>query len=451
MKETVNQIISDSLEQTPEDTINGDKWLIEDLQTKPIEILEIFLTLQAVFDIHIEKEDAPKLKKVADIYDYIKKHATKNRLSNCADRLSEMTFVKIFPGMAYKIGIISHETILFLETIIGFKVRQGIDFTGIEISGLYLMQHLEEGCQANCAFCVQSEESMGTRKKSTLVDNKLMRFPTNVLKDTIHHAKKNGVKRICVQTVYNKNTVTNLLSLVKFLRSISDIPITACCIPISRSSLKALKKAGLDMIFINYETATPELFTQIRGKGRKGPYRWEKTTEAINDALEVFGKYKVGSHLQIGFGESPQDALALIQTMEDKKGKVSLIAFRPVPGTFMQDHERCTYASFHAIQLGSYLIQHKINRLNDFEFDADGNIKNFGLPESELKKIIQSGSPFRNRGGCPGCNRVYYETNPGERFYSYPRNLLPEELELIEQEILETTSEPLSKEQLKIA
>jgi biotin synthase len=253
---------------------------------------------------------------------------------------------------------------------------------------------------------------------------------------SIHLAEKKGLERICIQTVYNKNTADNLLDLVKALRSMSDIPITACCIPVSVSSMKALKEAGLDMIFLNYETATPDLFNEIRGKKRKSPYRWSKITESIDHALEVFGNSKVGSHLQIGFGESQRDALALIQKMMDKDALVSLIAFRPLAGTAMENNKRSSYPNFHLIQLGSYLIQNKMRRVEDFTFDEAGAIQHFGIHGEKLLEIIRSGAPFKNRGGCPGCNRIYYETQPGERFYSFPREVNPEELDRIEKEIL---------------
>jgi biotin synthase len=443
MKTTVQQILSDSIDQQFGNDFNDSTHLIDDLTMAPIEILEFFLILSDVFDLQIKAEDADKLKKLSDIYAYIDAHAPEQRIERCAETLSDMKFLKIFAAIAYKLDIFPPEMVPFLENFIGFKVRQGIDTSGIKISTLYLMQHLQDGCHANCAYCVQSNDSSAVRKKSTLVEYKLIKYPVEMIGRSIHRAVKKGLQRICIQTVYNKKTADNLIDLVKTLRSMSDIPITACCIPVSVSSMKTLKNAGLDMIFLNYETATPELFSEIRGKKRKSPYRWNKITESIDHALEVFGGNKVGSHLQIGFGESQNQALTLIQKMTDKKALVSLIAFRPLAGTAMEHCQRSSYVNYHLIQLGSYLIQNKIRRLEDFTFDATGTIQDFGIHGDQLLDIIHSGAPFKNRGGCPGCNRIYYETNPGERFYSFPRDLEPDEVAAIEKEIFSVIASPL--------
>jgi biotin synthase len=436
MQTKVIEILSHTVDRQIENTSIDDKRLVEDLGMAPIEILELFVVLSEVFGLQIQAQDAEKLKKVSDIYTYINEHATKERIEKCAETFANMKFLKLFVSISYKLNILDHEMILFLENFIGYKVRQGLDMTGIKLSTSYLMQHLEDGCQANCAYCVQSKDSSADRKKFTLVESKLIKYPVTMIGRAIHLAREKGLERICLQTVYNKNTVENLLDLLTSIRSMSDIAITACCIPVSISSLKALKKAGLDMIFINYETATPELFNEIRGKKRKAPYRWNRITESIDNALEIFGSYNVGSHLQIGFGESQKEALTLIQQMMDKNALVSLIAFRPIAGTALENHTRSSHVNFHLIQLGSYLIQKKIRRIDDFSFDTDGHLQDFGIHGDELLNIIRSGAPFKNRGGCPGCNRVYYETNPGERFYSFPRDIAPDELDIIVKEIV---------------
>jgi biotin synthase len=445
METSVLRILSDSVDQRFKNIVSADKHLIDDLAMAPIEILEFFSILSEVFDLNIKAQDADKLKRVSDIYTYINDHAPKERIAKCAETISNMKFLKIFAASSYKLGILPSEMINFLENFIGFKVRQGLDFSNLKISTLYLMQHLEDGCHANCAYCVQSNESSAVRRKSMLVEHKLMKYPVEMLGRSIDLAVQKGLQRICIQTVYNKHTVDNLLDLVKALRSMSDIPITACCIPVSASSMKALKNAGLDMIFLNYETATPELFSQIRGKERKSPYRWSKVTESIDNALEIFGGHNVGSHLQIGFGETQKEALELIQKMMDKNALASLIAFRPLPGTALEHRQRSSYVNFHLIQLGSYLIQNKIRRLEDFTFDATGNVQHFEISGDELLEIIRSGAPFKNRGGCPGCNRIYYETDPGERFYSFPRDLTPDEVDLIEKEIFTVIGSPSEK------
>jgi lipoyl synthase len=117
--------------------------------------------------------------------------------------------------------------------------------------------------------------------------------------------------------------------------------------------------------------------------------------------------------------------------LKDNNILVSLFAFKPLAGTVLEKWERVSYDDFHRIQMGSYLIQNGICRLDDFVFDQDGFVVEFGPDELSLKELIRSGIPFMNRG-CPRCNRVFYETLPGERFYSYPRNPTPNEISYIE-------------------
>jgi biotin synthase len=256
-----------------------------------------------------------------------------------------------------------------------------------------------------------------------LLDLKLCRLPMPTLARHIRGGllEKLGIERICLQTIFNPKTVDNLVSLVSSLNSVTSVPITACSIPVSKEIMVRLKEAGLDMITISYEVATPELFYELRGPGRKGPYTWEGTKEAIAHAIDVFGALKVGSHLQVGFGETQRDVLALIQELKNKQVRVSLFAFKPLPGTALQNRkDRISYGDYHRIQLGSYLIQNGIRQFDDFSFAEDGHIIDYGIEESKLRELVLSGIPFMN-SGCPGCNRIFFETRPGERFYSYPR------------------------------
>ncbi len=442
IKNVVDKIIVDILfDRTSLDTIHPEIHLIDDLQVIPVELLEIFTTIMATYNIELSPEATRHFKIISDLYAFIHKTATPHQIQNSSKQLKELKYVKTFADVAYKLDILTDNVVECLETFIGFSVRPKINIDGIKLSSMYLMQHLKDGCQANCSFCVQSKETKKKRKHSMLVNKKLMRFPMPIFSECLKSGEleKKGLERFCIQTVYNKRTIPDLLDLVSSVRSVSNIPLTACSIPVSKKTLTGLKDAGLDMIVINYETATPELFSAIRGSERKGPYTWQGITKSIDHAIDVFGPNKVGSHLQIGFGESQRDALKLIQSLKDKKAFVSLFAFRPLAGTALENNKRISYARYHQLQLASYLIQNTIVHIKDMLFDDDGNISSYGISNIELKKYIMSGNPFRNRG-CPGCNRVYFDTDPGERFYSYPRNLLSEELDIIKQEIFSDIS-----------
>lgn len=356
--------------------------------------------------------------------------------------MEEGRYVKVFAGLALYYGLIPR-TLVDEDSLKGcLKDDSGIGplFSGnlkdIKVSTLYLMQHFEDGCSANCAFCVQARDSVNKYKKSLLVDKEVARISLKILKNFLQNSQRaEEIGRICIQTIFNQKTVENLLGIVKAIREVSDIPISACCIPVSKDSLVKIREAGVNRITINYEAATPELFSKIRGQERGGPYRWEVVTRAIDNAIEIFGADNVTSHLQIGLGETQKEALQHIQGLYNKGVLVGLFSFCPVPGTALADADRVTHAYYHQVQLGSYLIKNGISCFSQMVFNTSGNIVDYGIDEQKLTEIVKSGLPFKN-SGCPDCNRVYYETNPGERFYSYPRDLYESEIQVIAREII---------------
>jgi biotin synthase-related radical SAM superfamily protein len=248
--------------------------------------------------------------------------------------------------------------------------------------------------------------------------------------------KKKALKRICFSAVYNENTNSNLLDIFKMIRSVSDVPITACCIPDSKDTIQAIKEAGADRVVINFETCTQELFEKHRGKLRENsPYTWEKVNYMVDSALEIFGENNVGSHLIIGLDETQEEALKFIQNLYDRKISVSLFAFKPVPNTDMENHPGVTYKHYHEVQLARYLIMQHKSSFDKMKFDSEGRIVHYGISRDELLQVISSGKPFRNMGGCPYCNRINYDNDAQERYYNYPRELRKEEIDIILSEI----------------
>ena len=78
------------------------------------------------------------------------------------------------------------------------------------------------------------------------------------------------------------------------------------------------------------------------------------------------------------------------------------------------------------VQLGRYLIDYCGVRVDQMAFDEAGRVTEFGLPQSELDAIIDSGIAFRT-SGCPGkfaedisaCDRPYGDSPPSN-IASYP-------------------------------
>lgn len=340
--------------------------------------------------------------------------------------------------MACIMGLIPSEMMKIAQSVAGIKQSDlQLNMEDINLSALYLMQHFHDGCHGNCAFCTQAKTNSIDKGKSYLVNRQLTRIPMDMILQNLKKGfiDKKGIERICLQTLYHGQTVENAIDTIQSIKSLSDVPISLCCIPVTREKLLRLKDTGLDTITINYECATEELFNKIRGKERNGPYHWETVERSLNEAVEIFGKFNVGTHLQIGLGETHKEALSLIQNCYDRNIFVSLFAFCPIPGTTLENVLRIQHKDFHKIQLGKYLISNKIIKMTDMHFSSSGDIVGYGIDMDELMEIIDKGIAFMNMG-CSGCNRVFYETDPGQRHYSYPRNLYPDEIDIIKNEII---------------
>jgi len=66
-------------------------------------------------------------------------------------------------------------------------------------------------------------------------------------------------------------------------------------------------------------------------------------------------------------------------------------------------------------------------------FDDEGKIVDFGVDKQVLLQTIQKGEPFLT-SGCPNCNRPYYYEKPSGPVYNFPKDLSPEEvLEVMQQ------------------
>jgi biotin synthase len=262
----------------------------------------------------------------------------------------------------------------------------------------------------------------------------MIRFP---LRTIVEFLKQKGAlfRRICIQTIFSEDSFPNLTRVVAELKKATNVPISADCIPYNEVQIKRLYTIGLDRITINYELATPKLFSKIRGKERNGPYRWEDVTKSLANALRIFGPYRVASHLLVGIGETDLEALSHLQYLNDQRIVPSMLAFRPLRNTDLESIARISYPRYHTLQTAAYLIKNQIRDLCNMQFNKNGKLINFGLPKDLLLDIVRTGDPFVTHG-CPGCNRPYYTIDPGQRHYTYPRFPTAEEIRVIENELL---------------
>jgi biotin synthase len=157
----------------------------------------------------------------------------------------------------------------------------------------------------------------------------------------------------------------------------------------------------------------------VKGSTAGGPYLWSEYLRGLKDAVSVFGRGQVSTHLIVGLGEKDNELLGMIQKMIDMGVYPSLFAFTPIPGSKFEKAPRPSLERYRRIQLAQHLLTRRMGRVEEMTFDSSGNLISFGMDEEYLLKIIETGRPFMT-SGCPGCNRPYYNERPGGEIYNYP-------------------------------
>jgi biotin synthase len=312
-----------------------------------------------------------------------------------------------------------------------------------------LLLTYEEGCFARCAYCglsyIRGCESGLHQDKSFI----RVEWPTHSL-DTIiqrlNSKKCSHVERVCISMITNKRALDDTLIVAQRIKNDTNLLISGLITPTiaTKEWLVNLKKTGVDKLGIAIDAATPELFDKFRGKSARGPHRWETYWQVIHEGLHVFGERNVGVHLIVGLGETEQEMAQLFQQVSDLEVLIHLFSFYPEPGSPLENASQPPIGQYRRMQLARFLIEEKIARFERMKFDEKGRLANYGIPESLLKEIIDSGTPFMT-SGCPGstlrvaCTRPYANSTPfqayiGEcRNFPYPPN--EKEIVLIQQQL----------------
>jgi len=289
-----------------------------------------------------------------------------------------------------------------------------------------LLTHYSGKCLANCGFCPQAKTSRSRADKLSRVT-----WPTflteQVMSKIESKNKRSAVKRVCIQAVNYPEVFDHVFALAKELRLRADMPLSVSCQPLNLKQMKLLKEVGVDRISVALDAATRELFDKVKGPISGSPYTWEDQRETLMKAAQVFGRNGVYTHLIVGLGESEKEVIQTIQWCIDFSVYPSLFAFTPIQGTVLERLPQPSLAAYRRVQLAHYLIVHRKTRFETMRFDEDEKLIDYGVSESLLRRVVDSGDPFLT-SGCPGCNRPYYNERPGGPLYNYPRQLLPEEI-----------------------
>jgi biotin synthase-related radical SAM superfamily protein len=297
----------------------------------------------------------------------------------------------------------------------------------------YLMTYRIGKCTANCGFCPQARASKSNAELLSRVS--WPAFPTsNVLTELAAEAKEGKIKRVCIQTLNYPEVFGHLEAVVKEIKKSSAVPVSVSCQPLNSQNIELLKKAGVDRLGIAVDAATEAIFDKVKGAIAGGVYTWEKEFRQLDEAIAVFGKGNVSTHVIVGLGETEKESIHVIQRCVDLGVLPALFAFTPVKGTALEAKLPPKLESYRRVQLARYLIVNGKARIDDMEFDVEGKITGFGVPGEALEAVVDGGLPFRT-SGCPSCNRPYYNEKPGGPLYNYPMPLSKIEIEKIKTQL----------------
>lgn len=312
--------------------------------------------------------------------------------------------------------------------------KQGLFYRNAKLHCINLLLTYQDGCMAKCAYCGLSKARPGKYGKKSFIR---VTWPTYGVDEIIKRIsdRQDKVKRVCISMVTRKRAIKDTRDICERLRSSFDVPVSLLIAPtvLDRDDLVDFKKAGADKIGVAIDLATESLFDRYRGRGVKGPHKWERYWECLSDCFSIFGKGNAGSHFMVGMGETEKEMCTAIQRVRKMGGYTHLFSFFPEPESTLADHPQPPLDQYRRIQLARYIIDNEISDVSRFIFDEEGKIMNFGLLQSRLDDIMDSGEPFRT-SGCTGydgqvaCNRPFANSRPGPEMRNYP--FLPNEKDI---------------------
>ena len=298
---------------------------------------------------------------------------------------------------------------------------------------VYLLTYRRGKCTANCGFCPQARGSHGRADMLSRVSWPVF-HTRHVLNGVENAVKDDRISRVCLQALNYPEVFQHLLAFVRAIYSRVEVPISISCQPLNRKNMQRLAETGAERIGIPLDAATEEMFEKVKGRSVGGPYVWEEQFKLLGEAVDIFGRGKVSTHLIVGLGETEREMVEMIQRCVDMGVLPALFAFTPIPGTALENNPQPPVPQYRRIQLARHLISHGIAGYEDMHFDEKDCISDFGVDKEDLLRIIQMGEPFLT-SGCLNCNRPYYNEKPSGPIYNYPRSLTEKEIAQILQEL----------------
>lgn len=332
---------------------------------------------------------------------------------------------------------------LSLAAAMTLGLVQGRFYRNARLGCINLLLTYESGCKANCSFCGLARENPHRN------DPKFEKFirvawaaqPLDEVIERCAHAPE-WVERVCISQITHPRAQADTLDICRRVRARTKLPVSLLIAPtlLKKDDLLDMKEAGADRIGVAIDAATPELFDKLRGKPAQGPHRWEHYWRIYDQALEVFGKDKVGVHLIHGLGETEKELVLAMDRARAAGGSTHLFCFFPEKFSALGDQTQPPPSGYRRIQLARWLIDHDQAKAADMNFDGQGMVHDFGVDSATLEAVIALGKPFMT-SGCPGasgevaCNRPFGNEKPGPDLRNYPFMLNDEDLALVREQL----------------
>ena len=289
----------------------------------------------------------------------------------------------------------------------------------------YLM--VGERCRHDCTFCAQGRSS---NAQSGFLSR--VAWPSFHWVDTLQALsagyERGLVKRCCLQVTVSRGYLERARELTCDLATVQRLPVCVSIVAPSLGAIRGLLDSGAERVTLALDAASRAVFAVAKAQD------WDKRLGLLRQAAAGFPG-RIGTHLIVGMGETEREMLERLQEMADLRVTVGLFAFTPVAGTAWAARPPPELQAYRRIQAAWYLMRTHRIRVDDLAFDTEQRICSFGLSDAELAALLAGGEAFQT-GGCPDCNRPYYNERPGKVMYNYPRPLSAGEIRQALDEVL---------------
>ena len=319
-------------------------------------------------------------------------------------------------------------------------LKPGIFYRNARLYCLNLLLTYPEGCRANCSYCGLQKSRKGAFHEKSFIRVQWPAFDVKtIIERAVEHRKK--LRRVCISMVTHPRAVEDALALTgRFHREVG-LPVSVLMSPtiMTEGNLDELRKQGAEMASVAIDLATPQLFDLHRGRGVKGPHRFERYMHFLRQAARVFGKNKAGCHLIVGMGETEFQMAQMFQTVRDLGARTHLFSFYPESGSKLSGRPAAPVGQYRRMQLARYVIDQGIARMEGMSFSHEGRLLRLGIGHRRREAVLDSGSPFMT-SGCPGkgisvaCNRPFGDGPPSD-IRSYPFSLEVEDMALVRRQM----------------